>query len=294
MYYVQTYVLFAPGPDLDGRVMQVKTGRKMPEGFDPQFYVRAADLARDGKTDKQIGRALGVGEVTWKGWVGGKAPGLREILDEARAVHSPEKAAVEYVFGNVSADLRGWLRDSMLLEDAALDPVDREELQDRLQAGYRTMHVRTQQHLFLHVMVQRRFNVSEACRITGMAYARYVKWHAEDDNFRRLTAELRVHLKNWGQDALMKLVEQGNPAAVIFFNKTLNADMGYQVVKRVEGTLTHRTEAPLDDALMKLPLEDRKRILESLRAPKALPEHPPEPPVEEAEVLTPPDRDGDE
>lgn len=263
----------SPGTDLDA--------------WDDAYYVRAADLARAGDSDARIAQVLGVSPVTFRKWKG-KLPALASALAQARS--TPPEPFADYVYKHLPPDLRDWWRQSMLADEMEKDEDTRaeaQEIQDRLIEEFGRMHLRTRQHLFVHAMVASLFNASEACRKTGVSYDRYKEW-AADPAFKKVLDQVREHLKNFGQGALLKLVDQGIPSAVIFFNKTMNADRGFQVVKKVEGTVdhVHSHTVTLTDAVKNMSLADRKRILEQFRGkvdPKALPPH--EDDVQDAEVV---------
>jgi len=118
------------------------------------------------------------------------------------------------------------------------------------------------QELFVHAMVTSNFNLSAACRMVGVSRLMLDGWK-KDLAFRQMIEEIQWHKKNFFEHALMDLVDQRNPGAVMFVNRTINADRGYAEKLAVEHSGQVNTGFSLDE--LDLPLHTRKEILDAVR-----------------------------
>ncbi len=123
--------------------------------------------------------------------------------------------------------------------------------------------IRVRQELFVHAMVTRGFNPSEAMRLIGVSQSQVSKW-GKDPAFRALLDEIHFHKKNFFEHALVDLVDQKNPFAVMFVNRTINADRGYSEKIKVEHSVDNGFS--LDD--LELDVDTRRKILEAMRRKK--------------------------
>src|SRR5690606_21892274 len=71
--------------------------------------------------------------------------------------------------------------------------------------------------------------------------------------------------KNFIEDGLMDLIEIRNPNAVIFANKTLNRDRGYDEKIEVHhsGQVNHKHEFSIDQ--LNLDTETKRKVLNAIR-----------------------------
>lgn len=246
----------------------------MKEEWDDRIPVRIFRLAADGLGDKQIAESLGVDAETFARWARQKRA-VKEALKEARRDKARgSKAIMEMMSGRMPRKARD-LWDRMVRLEKAMQPRDKgsnarmtrrerfeEEraLQDIVDKGGRVL----KQHLFLAALVSSRFMVTEACRRIGISHAEYNAW-TKDSEFKEVLSTLHQCKKDFLESALMDLVAERNPAAVVFANKTMNRDRGYGT-KPEETTVhvKHEHSLRIDD----LPIEARKAILEAMRAKK--------------------------
>jgi hypothetical protein len=124
--------------------------------------------------------------------------------------------------------------------------------------------VKLRQELFLHALFSSKFNLSEALRITGLKKPAVEKWIDTDPEFRKLVAEVQWHKKNFFEDALISLVGAKDPAAVIFANKTLNADRGYS--EKIQIQTNHEPEFSIEE--LDLDIDTKRRVLEAIKKKK--------------------------
>ena len=76
--------------------------------------------------------------------------------------------------------------------------------------------------------------VTAAVKQVGIDRTTHYAWLKKDDNYKEWIEEAEMQLKDFGENALLKLMKEGNPAAVIFFNKTKNKDRGYLETKELD------------------------------------------------------------
>lgn len=120
------------------------------------------------------------------------------------------------------------------------------------------------QELFVHTLAATTFDINEACRTTGVNRAQLEEWRMRDFEFRQMVQEIEFIKKNWYEAALHSLVQDRNPGAVMFVNKTQNRDRGYgeKVTHEHTGTIAH-VAVNIDD--LDLPIDTRRTILDALR-----------------------------
>jgi hypothetical protein len=127
---------------------------------------------------------------------------------------------------------------------------------------------RIRQELFIHALVSSNFDLSTACRIVGISKNTLEFWRRNDLEFLQLIEEIQWHKKNFFEHALMDLVEFRNPAAVMFVNRTMNADRGYTEKLQLEHSGgIDTTGINIED--LDLDLDTRKKLLEAIRKQKA-------------------------
>lgn len=76
--------------------------------------------------------------------------------------------------------------------------------------------------------------VTVACKQVGISRETHYKWMKTDKSYKYFIEETKFHVKDFGENALLKLMKDKNPAAIIFFNKTINKDRGYFEKQEIE------------------------------------------------------------
>jgi hypothetical protein len=254
-----------------------KKRKNKPKPFDPNrqhcydgtIPVKVYQLAKAGLGNLQIARALGVEYKTFWLWRD-VHPEVQWALDEARKTDGKAETFLEYVYDHLPEDLQDSWREILKSDKQGGSVVLEKMLKDKGRKG--------RQMLFLHALLHHNFNLSKACKAVMIPKTTLDTWLAADEEFSRLIEEMDWHKKNYFEDAFFQLVKEGNPSAVIYANKTYNADRGYGSKKVIEknvnvsGSIAHG-HAILDVSELDLPLEQRKKILQAMRAKKeALPQ----------------------
>jgi hypothetical protein len=228
------------------------------------YYVRIYQLAKDGLTDKQIAKTLGIAPKTFVLWKQ-KKPAIGKALAEARTPDSRGSETFQaYVYKRLTPEMRdAW---------NAIVAADKEPNgMKRIETLLANRGTRFRQHLWVHALLCSNFNASEACRQVVVDYTQYKRWLNNDPEFAALIDEILWHRKNYGEGSLFKLMKQGNAAAILFFNETINSDRGYvrpRAALKLEGTVEHKHEVEgsikLED--LSLPAAVMAGLLEAMRA----------------------------
>ncbi len=127
------------------------------------------------------------------------------------------------------------------------------------------MTKRQKQYLYVHALIVNHFNATVASSITGVSRDRASQW-CREPKFREMVLHIQEMKKDFVEGSLMGLVAQGDSAAVIFANKTLNSDRGYNPSKKLEvtGSIEHSHSVSWDTVLEMLPIATRKEVLKAI------------------------------
>lgn len=243
-------------------------------------YVTAYILAKQGYTDAKISACLGVEPPLFSKWRK-KRPALNEALNLARDADGKDcvKDFRDYVLGRLPDHLQD-LWDEINLCDSV--PYGTARLKQMLD----NRGTRIRQHLFLYALVACDFDASEACKKVCIQKGTLNQWQAGDPEFAELLDEIHEAKKDFLEGRLLRLVKQGNAAAIIFANKTLNKDRGYGDSKTVrhEGGVEHthtHTHRHVRIADLNLPPDALELLYDRMQAAGLLDDHGvvPPPPV---------------
>ena len=245
------------------------TGSKLNLEVVFQIY----DYARQGMNDAQIAQAVGVSTPTLYSWRQ-KRKSVALALTRGRGGKSRGgQNFAEYVHGRLSPDLKELWDEIHLADGVEADP------QAKIEELFLNRGVRARQRLYVHALIQKRFNPTEACKLVNISKGTLELW-CKDPQFARLLQEMDWHKQNFFEDALYQQVEAGNTAAVIFANKTKNADRGYSEKVKHQHEHSHQHTVSLDINELDLDFETKLKVLEAVRKKEqqapALPAHDPE------------------
>jgi len=219
------------------------------------------DLAKSGHNLSSMANAIGVSLMTFSDWMK-RFKSLRLAVEIGTKLHDDVKRTesfYEFVVGRLPEDLVDLWNELM---DSQGDP----SAIKRLDRMIETHGKKARQRLFLHALVFCDFNVGKACTFVNITYQHFNIWKAKDVDFARLINEVIERKKDFVEGALLKLVRQGVPLAVVHANKTLNADRGYSTKVEVRHTgsidVNLRT-VPV--ANLPVTMEMKKHLLEAIR-----------------------------
>lgn len=230
-----------------------------------EFYVKAHRYALDGYTNQEISRALGVSNATFLQWLK-KKPALKEGLETARRTKDGKSITSfrDYVYERLPDELKE-LWDKINACDEETGSKKKHLSTRAIESLFASCGKMARMHLFLYAYVHHNFNASEACRCVNISWGTYRSWIEDEEGFAELVEEIHIHKKNMFESALIDLVRNGDPAATIFANRSINRDRGYNDKQEISisGSIEHNVRQ-VDE--LELPLEVRKAILESMRA----------------------------
>lgn len=224
------------------------------------MYLKAYLLARSCQNDSDVAKALGVSTYTFAEWLQTK-PALRDALDRARPVNGQTETLEHYVYDRLSDETKElWDQITAYEKESNGVVMVRKLLQNR---GNDTL-----MSLYFHSLIHNGFNESMACRTIGISATLARRWKEDNPRFAELAEEFKWHRKNFYEHGLVELVARRDTAAVIFANKTANADRGYGDTRKVKhehgGSIEHNHNMiPVDE--LPLPVEVKKLILEKYR-----------------------------
>ena len=81
--------------------------------------------------------------------------------------------------------------------------------------------------------------ISISCERCGISRAAYYKWINEDKEFAEAVHAISEKQKDFVESQLLKRIQDGSDAAIIFYAKTKMKDRGYVEKVEVEGNNTH-------------------------------------------------------
>jgi hypothetical protein len=236
-----------------------KGPRKLPKKevtteFLLQFYEA---FLREYEITKVAG-ALETTAATLLQWIE-KFPELKEARNLAIQRRKEINTFNGYVFKHLSPEAkRIWERIQFWESN--------DSTQERIDAILSGRPTKLRQEIFVHALIHYSFNISEACRIACVSRATMERWRKDDYGFLQLLEEIEWHKCNFFEQSLIDLVAIGNPGAVMFCNRTRNADRGYTEKIQLEHTGQIGVGIEIDQ--LNLPIETRKQILQALREKK--------------------------
>lgn len=187
-------------------------------------------------------------------------PELKKAKELAESRRGSRDTFSGYIFKHLSKDAQGvWDQIKFWDECKSFEKIE-------VILSGKTKRIR--QELFIHALVSSSFDVSEALRMVAITRETFEHWRESDLEFRQLVEEIQWHKKNFFEHALMDLVELRHPSAVMFVNRTINADRGYSEKLEVNHSGSVQQDISIDD--LDLDIETRKKILEALRIKRAI------------------------
>jgi transposase len=237
------------------------------------YFVQVYRLARDGLSEKQVAKAIGVSQPTLARWKAAK-PALRAAWSQgrkARAKPSSSKRGesadapqtfLDYVFQRLSPELQTLWDEIQAVENAPNDIA-------RVEAMLEKKGKRARQNLFVYALTSSNFNMSAALRAVNIPRKTFESWVVNDPGFSALIDEIHWHKKNFFEGAVLALVDEHNPAVVIHCARTQLRDRGYgdRAIPEVPGEtiVLDMSQHVVNVGQLDLPLETRRAILTAKR-----------------------------
>lgn len=236
--------------------------RTYPKGIEFQVY----DLSKQGMSSKAIAQSLNISRNSLKNWET-RDDMLGDAMRKGRKYTKDKSNHTnfqDYVFDQLPERLRTLWNEITACEK------DNSGLA-RIEAILNKNGKRARQHLFLYALVVYNFSINKALSRLGIPSATFKYWAETDDDFIEIMDALQFHKQNFCEDALMKLIEDGHPHAILFANKTLNKDRGYGTESRVKVSVTggvSHTVGLVDIDALDLDIDTRKQLLAQVREKK--------------------------
>jgi len=215
---------------LDERIRRKGSGRRSK--YLPTMPLQMYRMLKAGLQVQEVLKTWNVGRTLLYNYWRKQYPELREAMDIAEEELRQDRELPEYIYQRLRPELKA-LWDKIKRFDREKDGQAKIEL--LLMDGGK----RVRQQLFLHALCMLNFNASEALSKLRMTKRELDKWIMEDQDFCNLVEEIDWHKANFFETALVQLVKEGVPAAVVHANRTYNRERGYGVVNRheVSGTV---------------------------------------------------------
>jgi transposase-like protein len=224
----------------------------------PSLLVRIYQLSRLGMTDVDMVKELGISrETLWK-WRQ-DFPEIKEVEEQARKEVEESKNLPNWVYSRLSPEMKemwnkvekwGKQKDGVAKIELMLCDHGR----------------RVRQELFLHALCMCSFSPSQAMNKVNITKKELDRWLREDEEFATLVKEVDWHKGNFFEEHLVKLVQEGNPAAVVFANKTYNTDRGYGRRDQLDVNVTGQVLHGVLDLVELMPLLSEGARLELVEA----------------------------
>lgn len=217
----------------------------------------------------KVATALNISSTTvMNAWIA-KHPELRQAKELADSRRGSRDTFSGYIFKHLSSEAQKIWEQIKFWDDASA--------YDKIETVLNGQTKRIRQELFIHALVSSNFDISEALRMCSMARSTFNHWRDTDLEFRQLVEEIQWHKKNFFERALMDLVETRHPSAVMFVNRTINADRGY--TEKMEVQHSGYLGGGIRFEELDLDLDTKKKVLEAIRRKKEV--------VVDAEIVTP-------
>lgn len=240
--------------------------RGYPPSWRPMYLVRIYQMLKLEMREIDIAQALSVDVTTLRSW----RRRIPEVAETYKLVDKEQRANTlpEWIYGNLSPELRNiWDRIMEWEADARNDPQSNGI--QRIELMLQDQGTQVRQQLFLYALTQCSFSPSKALQKVRISKRELDRWINQDPGFAELLSEIEWHKGNFFESSLVRLVEENNPIAILFANKTFNADRGFNPARKVEmnvsGNVSHTT-FDMADLLPLLREETVSEIMTAIRS----------------------------
>lgn len=256
-------------PKVNGELpKKVKKSKDKIECYKDYQLFQIYDFAKTGYNQKQIAEAIGVEWKVFSKWYK-QYPLVKKAVAYGKN-YTQEIASgtsfKDYVYEKLPEDLKEVWNKITQWEDS-------DNSYNLITTLLKSKGREAKQYLFIHALITKSFNPSEALKALCMKKSELDNWMLAGDGFAELINQIQWHKGNFFEEALISAVGRGDTAAIIFANKTFNAQRGYESKLSVDisGTVAHNhthTDIGIDD--LDLPLEIKLQILDALEKKRSL------------------------
>lgn len=251
----------------DVQMNQMKTKRKASKWKDEMLFI-VLDLARDGHSESQMARALGISRPTFLLWEQKRRLFCMAIEWGRQYYRNRRKKTPclsDHIYQHLPSHLKTlWNRiNSMDKARVGADKIDA-ILQERGKL--------VRQHLFLHALYNGGFSIIEACRKVAISRSTFDYW-CKDPEFLELVNTVESIKDDFFESSLVRLIQMGDSPATCLAAKMRLRGRGYQekatVDVNVKGRIDHNM-CVLQIAETALPLKLQREILRYMRSAKQI------------------------
>ena len=241
-----------------GAVRKIDTTPKWQDVFLFKVYA----MVMDGRNQEDIIRELDISDDLWYRWKR-ERPLLRLAYTTAQQDRSKKTVDFgEYCVTKLSKEARAiW---DKLKEIDKTDDTDVETKHEKISRIMTGINIKLRQQIFFQAYVSRRFNVSRAMDLAGVDAREYGEWKSNDPNFLLLFDEMTRRKKDFFEQQLVALTEMGSEQAILFVNRTVNRDRGYndKIDVNVTGAISHehRHMMEINFETLELPIETLRQV----------------------------------
>lgn len=206
----------------------------MSEIWNEDYIWRAYACSLRCDTDTTLAADLSIPETRLKAWKKSH-PAFANAIREGRLCRKPDVAK-----GNA---LTTYLEDKLPSELSDLWDVMKAETdqaaKQTLQLNFATKGLWDQQRLLIHALTATKYDVNRCCSILGISKRTLDNWTNNDAKFAELWRTVEWHKRNFFEQKLIQLVDEGDSKAIIAVNQSINADRGYGNKVQVSGQINH-------------------------------------------------------
>lgn len=101
----------------------------------------------------------------------------------------------------------------------------------------------SKKQLFLEIFEKTACNISEACKHININRWTYYDWYNNDSDFKQSIDSLKEGLIDFAESQLMRNINNGDNASIMFFLKCKAKDRGY--IEKTETKLTGSADEPI-------------------------------------------------
>jgi len=225
-----------------------------------EHYVTAYCCARDGMSNAQIAKVLGVHEDIMSKWRK-KRPALQDAIDRGREVLTKkgrnEEQFEDFVAGVLPDNLKKlWQKIHAVKEER--NAIRKMEALFEAEGKYARMH------LWIYAYIRGNFNATQACKQVNVTRQTVDQWIHTEPGFAEIMDTMIEAKRDFIEGSLFKLIKKGDTAAVLFASRTLNRARGYADKKEIElsGNVSHTS---IDLEKLNLPVETLRIVLDAVK-----------------------------
>lgn len=243
--------------------------------WNAKYVWQAYQHAANGYGLGELAEAFGVIGATLRNW-GKKHPELREAYNAGRKVWEEKQKAEKAIIKKASPTdtFHDYLYRQLTPElQETWDIIQNTDLNDgpgmaRVEAMLAEGGQHIRKRIFLHAWSTSNFQLGKALRRSCVSKRQFEVW-CHDSEFASLVEEIQWHKDNYFEDALIRLVMEGNTKAILHVAKSKLASRGYNPTTQINAQVdTNNADGGLDIDKLDLPVEVRLAIVEAMRAAK--------------------------